>query len=323
MNSRLEKIPVGFYHVVVLVVCEGESKLLGIFSSRDKADLACSEWLALPEEEAWAALEESPFQVTENWQWALNLATHAERLYVGLPGEVFEKETVLLSPPALSEPELATICREVPSPIVLTLSIASQQSGHPTQALGRLPPREAGGADLRQILYAADHGCADAQACLGGMCEAGKGVPQDFELAARYYRMAAEQGHVLAQGGLGCLYNKGLGVPLDHGQAAQWFRKAAEQGEPTCQFNLGLWYGKGKGVPPSDEESFHWYLLSAQQGHPRAQHKVGLAYAQGRGVEQELTLARDWLSRAVESGEARAQANLDSLSLLEAAQETD
>ena len=57
----------------------------------------------------------------------------------------------------------------------------------------------------------------------------GNGVPQDYNEAARWYRMAAEQGYAPAQGSLGLMYVTGEGVPKDYEKAVQWYRKAARQ----------------------------------------------------------------------------------------------
>ncbi len=52
-------------------------------------------------------------------------------------------------------------------------------------------------------------------------------VSQDYEEAARRWRIAAEQGIASAQYNLGCQYDEGNGVPLDLTQAYIWFDRAA------------------------------------------------------------------------------------------------
>jgi hypothetical protein len=59
------------------------------------------------------------------------------------------------------------------------------------------------------------------------MYETGRGVPQDYHLAAFWYRQAAEQGNVRAQHLLGLLYDRGQGVPLDYVEAHKWLNLAA------------------------------------------------------------------------------------------------
>ena len=62
-------------------------------------------------------------------------------------------------------------------------------------------------------------------------------------------KIKAEQGDAKAQFNLGEMYYFGKGVPQDYGEAAKWFRKVAEQGITVAQFNLGLMYHQGEGVP--------------------------------------------------------------------------
>ena len=65
-------------------------------------------------------------------------------------------------------------------------------------------------------------GVASAQQNLGFMYANGRGVPQDFKEAVRWYRLAADQGHAGAQNNLGAMYNNGLGVPQDFKEAVRW-----------------------------------------------------------------------------------------------------
>ncbi len=72
----------------------------------------------------------------------------------------------------------------------------------------------------------AEQGVSHAQNALGEMYMYGKGIPQDYNEAAKWFRLAAEQGHRRAQFSLGVLYWSGDGVPQDHGEAVKWFRLA-------------------------------------------------------------------------------------------------
>jgi len=55
----------------------------------------------------------------------------------------------------------------------------------------------------------------------------GRGVPQDFKEAVRWWRAASEQGHADAQSNLGVMYTNGQGVPQDYIQAHMWYNLAA------------------------------------------------------------------------------------------------
>jgi len=67
---------------------------------------------------------------------------------------------------------------------------------------------------------------------------AGRGVPQDFQKAARLAKVAAEQDDEFAQNLLGTFYMAGEGVPQDRNLAKIWFRKSAEQGNEAAQTEL-------------------------------------------------------------------------------------
>src|SRR5262249_9115531 len=63
-------------------------------------------------------------------------------------------------------------------------------------------PRDVTGARV-ELLLAAEHGDAKAQALLGSLCEEGIGQPVDPATAAHWYGRAADQDHAVAQLRLG------------------------------------------------------------------------------------------------------------------------
>ncbi len=98
----------------------------------------------------------------------------------------------------------------------------------------------------------------------------GKGVPQDYKEAVRWYTKAAEQGDAQAQTNLGWMYEYGRGVPQDYKEAMRWYRLAAAQGHAQAQTNLGVMYANGQGVPQDYKEAMRWYTKAAEQGHNAA-----------------------------------------------------
>jgi len=80
---------------------------------------------------------------------------------------------------------------------------------------------------IRRIAPAAERGNARAQAFLGFMYQYGRGVAQNYALAAYWYRRSAEQGNPTAQHLLGLMFDKGLGVPTNHVAAHVWLSLAA------------------------------------------------------------------------------------------------
>jgi TPR repeat protein len=49
----------------------------------------------------------------------------------------------------------------------------------------------------------------------------------DYAKAYEEFKKLAVRGHVKAQGCLGEMYHSGKGVPQDYAEAVKWFRKAA------------------------------------------------------------------------------------------------
>jgi hypothetical protein len=62
------------------------------------------------------------------------------------------------------------------------------------------------------------------------------------------------------------MYATGKGVPEDFAEARKWFQLAADHGEIKAQSNLGALYATGRGVPQSYEEAAKWYGLAAKRG---------------------------------------------------------
>ena len=69
-----------------------------------------------------------------------------------------------------------------------------------------------------------------AQLNLGIKHDMGKGVPQNYVEAAKWYRLAAAQGNAIAQNKLGTLYYDGKGVTQDYIRAHLWFNLGAASG---------------------------------------------------------------------------------------------
>jgi uncharacterized protein len=144
----------------------------------------------------------------------------------------------------------------------------------------------------------AEQGDATAQYNLGVIYAFGRGVPQNFPLAATWYSKSADQGLPDAQYNLGFMYEKGLGVPQDYTEAAKLYRLAADQGTAVAQSNLGLMYQSGRGVPRSYPEAVMWFRRAADQGDAEVQSNLGVMYSEGQGLPQNYVQAFMWLDMA-------------------------
>jgi TPR repeat protein len=132
------------------------------------------------------------------------------------------------------------------------------------------------------------------------MYENGRGVPQDYSEAARWYRIAAEQGVAYAQNNLGILYQRGRGVQQSYAEAARWFLRGAEQGDEYAQNNLGTMYEYGQGVPQDYVEGYMWLNIAAARVSGDDQRRFAddrdrlAAKMTAQQILEAQRLARDW-----------------------------
>ena len=191
---------------------------------------------------------------------------------------------------------------------------------------------------------APNRGDASAQFKLARTFYLGKGVPQDYTEAVRWYRKAADQGYAKAEFNLSDLYRDGKGVPQDYAEAVRWCRKAAEQGDTKAQDGLAFMFYQGQGLPQRLHRSCslrtarpptrvtRWPRtaldscitrvkecrrttprLSAGTTKPpiRVTRKLNTLsanmYYYGQGVPQDDSEAAAWYRKAAEQGYAQAQ----------------
>lgn len=84
---------------------------------------------------------------------------------------------------------------------------------------------------FRWYKLAAEQGFALAQINIGGLCETGRGVRQNYSEAMKWYKLAATQGNALAQVSIGYMYQEGKSVKQNKRIAKEWFGKACDNGE--------------------------------------------------------------------------------------------
>jgi uncharacterized protein len=88
--------------------------------------------------------------------------------------------------------------------------------------------------------------------------------PAIYVAADKTVRLA-KGGDIRAQAQLGRMYETGRGVPQNFFEAARWYSRAAAQGDGWAQFELGMLYNKGEGVARDFVLSYMWLSLSASQ----------------------------------------------------------
>lgn len=92
---------------------------------------------------------------------------------------------------------------------------------------------------------------------------------QDYALSAQILLPLAEAGDPRAQTYLGVMYLHGRGVPQNFEVAAYWLYHASESGQPEAQYFLGLMYDKGQGVTQDFVLAHAWLNLAVAHAEPR------------------------------------------------------
>lgn len=148
----------------------------------------------------------------------------------------------------------------------------------------------------------AEAGDATAQYNLGTRYAQGKGVTQDYTMAAHWYMKAANGNCVSAQAQLGVAYLNGQGVDIDYDKAFYWSSKAAEQKDTVALNSLGVCYEQGYGVEKDEIKAFKLYNEAVDLGFNFALVNVARCYSFGIGVEQSYSKAFEWYKKAADKG---------------------
>jgi localization factor PodJL len=164
-------------------------------------------------------------------------------------------------------------------------------------------PDAIGGAALRS---AALKGDATAAYEIGVRYAEGKGVPANFDEAAKWYGRAADAGVVPAMFRLGTLYEKGMSVKKDVDAARRYYVQAAERGNAKAMHNLAVLDADGSGRGANYKSASLWFRKAAERGVADSQFNLGILYARGIGVEQNLAESFKWFSLAAAQGDADA-----------------
>ena len=91
-------------------------------------------------------------------------------------------------------------------------------------------------------------------------------------------------------------YDKGRGVPQDYAQAVKWYRLAADQGHAEAQRDLGVMYFYERGIPQDDVQAHMWFNLAAAQGQVQSAKARDLVANRmtPQQIAQAQELARNW-----------------------------
>src|SRR5690606_27213409 len=100
-----------------------------------------------------------------------------------------------------------------------------------------------------------------------------------------------------AQYHLGGMYDEGRGVPQSYTEAYKWFILAAEQGDIDAQLKLGIMYSEGRGDAQSDIYEHMWINLAAVQGDREA--RVGREQVAQKMTQAQIVEAQNLASECL------------------------
>jgi len=214
----------------------------------------------------------------------------------------------VLIPPAASPLTASDVTGAIPA--VPTIAAVGARLG-----IVQVPPSERlpdgiGGPVLRAAALKGDPTAAYE---VGVRFAEGKGVPSNFDEAAKWYDRAAQAGVVPAIFRLGTLYEKGLSVTKDVDIARRYYLQAAERGSAKAMHNLAVLDADGGGKGANYESAAQWFRKAADRGVADSQFNLGILYARGIGVEQNLAESFKWFSLAAAQGDADAGRKRDDI----------
>jgi TPR repeat protein len=177
------------------------------------------------------------------------------------------------------------------------LTLAAQQ-GHP-DAFRLLGHRYAVGRGVKQdyavAAYWFDQGARHndpiSMAAVGFLHAAGRGVPQDWAIAMRWWAYA-ETRTPIASRFVGDQYACGAGVAENKERALAAYKRFAGQ-DPSSNIQLGHMYASTC-APPDDKAALAAFRRAADQGYPDAQIELSELLRRGRGDEPNTLEAYLW-----------------------------
>ncbi len=158
-----------------------------------------------------------------------------------------------------------------------------------------LPPAMVGPYSMR---LAAARGETVAQYVVASRFAEGKGVPQNWEEAGRWYARAAAQGHAPAQYRLAVLFERGQGVEKDPARARVWYTRAADQGNVKAMHNLAVAMSGPDATPDDHAIAAEWFAKAAEHGLADSQFNLAIFYENGLGLNRNVVEAYKWYSLA-------------------------
>ena len=98
----------------------------------------------------------------------------------------------------------------------------------------------------------------------------------------------------MAQTNLGMMYETGRGVPQDFAEAVKWYKLAAANGDAAGQNNLGAALFAGRGTSKDVVKAYMWIMLAAELGDSYARNQAHdvMSVMTGEQIAQGKKLAK-------------------------------
>src|ERR1700722_13362809 len=135
-----------------------------------------------------------------------------------------------------------------------------------------------------------DTAASKAMANLAKLYASGKGVPQDYAVAANWYQRSINSGGYWGQYGLAVLYEPGLGVTKDTNKALGLYYEVASLNDEARR-RLFMLFETGMNIPAENINAIAWYRAAAEKGDVRAEVGLALHYKFHKGVERNWSVA--------------------------------
>jgi localization factor PodJL len=146
---------------------------------------------------------------------------------------------------------------------------------------------------------------------IGARYTEGRGVPNDFAEAAKWYRLSADKGFALAQYRLANFLEKGTGVAPNIGEAKRYYEMAANAGNASAMHNLAVIYASGKDGAQDYAKAVEWFTKAAEHGVSDSQFNLAILSARGNGTAQDLVASYKWFAIAAKGGDTDAAQKRD------------
>jgi uncharacterized protein len=178
-----------------------------------------------------------------------------------------------------------------------SISAIAQQNAKVLSEVQSLKPEQ-----VPELINRAESGDPESQLTLAVAYRFGRGVSQNLQEAAKWFRKASDGGSAPAANDLGLMYQYGMGVAQNDVEAANLFQKSAGMGNAPAQANMGFMYEQGRGVQKDLTKSLEWTAKSAAQGYVPAEMNLGIMYLRGEGTQPDRKKATEFLTKAAEQG---------------------